>query len=132
MGIGAPDRRAASWLVCRAGGRLCALPLDGVREAMRPLPIDTMAHAPAFVLGLSIIRGTPVPVVDAGLLAGERPVVPGRYVTVEVGGPDAGAGGRNGVGRPNDRRRDPGRACRRCSTTPRMRSYRQSARSTKN
>jgi purine-binding chemotaxis protein CheW len=32
---------------------------------MRPLPVSALAGVPAFVLGLSVIRGSPIPVVDA-------------------------------------------------------------------
>jgi purine-binding chemotaxis protein CheW len=41
---------------------------------------------PAFVLGVSLIRGAPVPVVDAArLLASEPSVPPQRIVTLSVG-----------------------------------------------
>lgn len=53
-------------LVVRSAGHTCALELAHVIEVMRPLPISTVADAPEMVLGLSIIRGTPVPVVDFG------------------------------------------------------------------
>jgi purine-binding chemotaxis protein CheW len=45
-----------------------------------------LADAPRFVLGLSIIRGTPVPVVDIGSLFGERANSPQRMVTLGTGG----------------------------------------------
>jgi purine-binding chemotaxis protein CheW len=76
--------RSASWLVCRVGLRLCALPLDNVIENLRPLPIMPLADAPRFVLGLSIIRGAPVPVVDIGSLFGERATAPQRMVTLRA------------------------------------------------
>jgi len=60
----------AAWLLCRAGGILCALPIEHVVETMRPLPIEPIAGAPPYVLGLSVMRGTPVPVVDLGLIVG--------------------------------------------------------------
>jgi purine-binding chemotaxis protein CheW len=59
-------------LVCRVGGWLCALPIAQVEETMRPLPVEPLAAVPAFVLGLSIIRGVPTPVVDTGALLGAR------------------------------------------------------------
>lgn len=73
-------------MLCRVGARLCALPLDHVVETMRPLPIESLPGAPAFVRGLSMIRGVPVPVVDAGALldAGDPPK-PTRFVSVKAG-----------------------------------------------
>lgn len=62
------DRDAGVSLLCRVGSHLCALPIESVVETMRPLPVSALAGVPAFVLGLSIIRGAPVPVVDARCL----------------------------------------------------------------
>jgi purine-binding chemotaxis protein CheW len=81
----AADSDHKQWLVCRVGPRLCALPLLNVVETMRPLPIEPVAGAPPFVLGLSILRGSPVPVVDVASLLGEQSVRPERFVTVSVG-----------------------------------------------
>jgi purine-binding chemotaxis protein CheW len=54
---------------------------------MRPLPVTPLAGAPAFVQGLSVIRGTPVPVVDLGaLLSGSDPAKPTRFVTLRLDG----------------------------------------------
>jgi purine-binding chemotaxis protein CheW len=58
-------------LLCRVDTRLCALPLTSVLETMRRLPIAPLAGAPAFVLGLSVIRGSPVPVIDLARLLGD-------------------------------------------------------------
>ena len=55
-------------LLCRVKARLCALPIACVAEIMRRLPIDPMPGAPPFVLGLAIIRGAPMPVVDVAQL----------------------------------------------------------------
>jgi purine-binding chemotaxis protein CheW len=57
-------------VVCRVRSWFCSLPLACVEEAMRPLAIEPLAGAPPFVRGLSIIRGAPTPVVDAGTLIG--------------------------------------------------------------
>jgi purine-binding chemotaxis protein CheW len=76
----------ASWLLCRAGTMLCALPVEQVLEIMRVLPLEPFAAAPQYVLGLSIIRGAPVPVVDIGLLIGCAAAQATRLVTVEAGG----------------------------------------------
>lgn len=69
------------------GARACAIPLGYVIETMRPLPIEAVSDVPAFVLGLSLVRGEPVPVVHAGLLTGSaEDLAPiSRFVTVRAG-----------------------------------------------
>lgn len=54
---------------------------------MRPLPVERIAGTPEFVLGLSVIRGKAVPVVDLGLLLGaSRPESAARrFLTLELG-----------------------------------------------
>ena len=79
------DDRSTTLLLCAVSTRVIGLPLEHVGETMRPLPIEPMPGAPAFVSGLSIIRGTPVPVVDAGRLLEEHTARPGRFVTVRTG-----------------------------------------------
>jgi len=79
----AHDRVAS--LVCRVATRICALPLDVVIETMRPLPVEPLAGAPGFIAGLAIIRGEPVPVVDAARLLGAEAGAPRRFVTLRVG-----------------------------------------------
>jgi purine-binding chemotaxis protein CheW len=74
-----------SWLACRAGTRLCAIPLQHVIEILRVLPIETVAGAPRYVRGLCIIRGAAVPVVDTGLLVGDQPTKAERLVTIRSG-----------------------------------------------
>ena len=71
-------------LVCRVLDLSCALPLEAVIETMRPLPVEAVSGMPRFVLGISIIRGGPVVVVDAGLLLGHRASTAGRAVTVRA------------------------------------------------
>jgi purine-binding chemotaxis protein CheW len=62
---------AVTALVFRAGTLLCALPLDEVIETMRPLETRPLAGTPAFVRGISVLRGVPTPVIDvARLLTG--------------------------------------------------------------
>jgi purine-binding chemotaxis protein CheW len=53
---------------------------------MRPLPIERFPGAPAFVLGVSVIRGMSVPVVDLALLLGadEADHAARRYVTLKL------------------------------------------------
>jgi purine-binding chemotaxis protein CheW len=81
-----PEFGRAAFLLCRAGPNFCALPLDHVSEIMRALPIETVAGAPRYLRGLSVIRGTPAPIVDAGLLLGERPSRAERLVAIKVAG----------------------------------------------
>jgi purine-binding chemotaxis protein CheW len=70
--------------VCRAETSWCALPLLDVAEILRPLAVEPVLHAPTFVLGLSVIRGRAVPVVDLGrLLTGEASTIH-RLVSVRV------------------------------------------------
>lgn len=72
-------------LVMRARGRSCALPLAHVVETLRPLPAAPVEGAPAFVRGVSVIRGLPVTVVDLGaLLSGAGGGEPERFVTLRV------------------------------------------------
>jgi chemotaxis signal transduction protein len=53
---------------------------------MRPLALERLAGAPAFLLGVSFIRGAPVPVVDvAGLLGSDATVPAQRIVTLRIG-----------------------------------------------
>ena len=75
----------ASWLVCRAGTHLCAMPLQHVVEVMRMLPIEQLAGAPHYVRGLCIIRGAPAPVVDTALLIGDHATRPERLIAVKAG-----------------------------------------------
>jgi purine-binding chemotaxis protein CheW len=52
---------------------------------MRPLPVQPFDGMPAFVAGLSIIRGAPVPVVDlARLLGNDSSARRTRFVVVKV------------------------------------------------
>jgi purine-binding chemotaxis protein CheW len=73
-------------LVVRAGETNCALRIEDIIEQMRPLPVEPLVGAPPFVLGVALIRGSPLPVVDLRLLLHpKRPVAPaGRFVTLRV------------------------------------------------
>jgi purine-binding chemotaxis protein CheW len=79
------DRQRNFWLLCRAGSARYALPLEHVVEIMRILPIEPIAGAPLYVRGLSIIRGTPTPVVDTALLCSGCTAPAHRLVTVRAG-----------------------------------------------
>ena len=73
------------FLICRIGTSPCALPLAGVVETLRPLPTDALSGAPAFVAGLAIIRGAPVPVISGHyLLAGGTGSI-GRWIVLRAG-----------------------------------------------
>jgi purine-binding chemotaxis protein CheW len=74
-------------LLCRMRSHLCAVPLEHVAETMRPLKVTPLAGAPAFVRGMSVIRGTAIPVVDAGSLLGSvEPASPTRFITLKTDG----------------------------------------------
>lgn len=69
-------------LLCRMGQWMYGLPIDQVRETMRPLPIEPLAGAPPYVRGLAVIRGAPTPVLDAAILLGGEPAGISRFVTL--------------------------------------------------
>jgi purine-binding chemotaxis protein CheW len=74
-------------LIVTTGSCACAIPAYDVVETMRPLPIESIAGMPAFVRGVSVIRGIPIPVLDLGALLqiGDRRDTCGRFVTVKIG-----------------------------------------------
>ncbi|MGH7508793.1 MAG: chemotaxis protein CheW [bacterium] len=74
-------------LIVTAGTCACAIPFYDVVETMRPLPIEPIAGMPAFVQGVSVIRGIPIPVLDLGALLqlSDRGDTCGRFVTVKIG-----------------------------------------------
>lgn len=68
------------------GSRTCAVPVKLISETMRPLPIEPLLGMPPFVLGLSVVRGTPVPVIDAARMLGVADATPpGRFVSMRIG-----------------------------------------------
>lgn len=73
-----------SCLVWRCHGRIGAVPAQHVAEIMRPLPVERLAEAPPFVAGVSIVRGRPTPIIDAGLLISENRGEPTRFVIVKI------------------------------------------------
>jgi len=81
---GATQAAGASWLVCRAGRRLNALPIERIAEVMRVLPLERISGAPPCVRGVSIIRGAAVPVVDIGLIVDGAAGEAKRLVTVKA------------------------------------------------
>lgn len=75
------------FLLFRSHHRLCALPLAQVRETMRALPLEAIPDMPLFLLGLALIRGMAVPVLDLARLlgAGAGAEAGARYVTLQLG-----------------------------------------------
>lgn len=55
-------------LLVRVGAHMCALKLAHVVEVMRPLTVEILTGAPKIVSGLSVIRGSPVPIVSLSTL----------------------------------------------------------------
>ncbi len=79
-----PDARAM--LVFRVRDRLCAIPVAEIDETMRPLPISGVPSPHRFLVGVTRLRGAPVPVVDAGaLMAADGPPRFGRFVVLRIG-----------------------------------------------
>jgi purine-binding chemotaxis protein CheW len=73
-------------LIVRMRAYKVALPIAHVVEQMRPLPVEELRGAPAYVLGTSRVRGAAIAVVDLGrFLVGTPGPAPGRWVTVRVG-----------------------------------------------
>jgi len=80
------EHTAGSAVLCRVGARICAVPTEHVSETMRPLPIEPLAGMPAFVLGVSRIRGVPTPVIDAARMLGAKdPCQHARFVRLTMG-----------------------------------------------
>lgn len=77
------------FLICRVGSSLGAIPVEHVGETMPPLPVRQLADVPPFVLGVSILRGIPTPIVDLNrlLTAPTRApaCAPRRFVSVRAG-----------------------------------------------
>jgi purine-binding chemotaxis protein CheW len=73
------------FLMVRAHGWRCALPLDEVIETLRPLPVSPVAGVPSFVRGVAVVRGEPTPVISlAALMGGTASTEPRRFVVLRV------------------------------------------------
>lgn len=70
-------------LMFRAGAQLCALGLEYVVEVMRPLPVRRLEGTDAFLCGVSVVRGIPVPVISVATLLGGDGGYASRFVTVK-------------------------------------------------
>lgn len=77
--------RGQEWLLCRAGSALLGLPLSQIAEVMRPLPIERISGAPAFVRGVCVVRGAPVAVIHGGQLVTGADTPVERLVTLRIG-----------------------------------------------
>jgi purine-binding chemotaxis protein CheW len=82
--LSAPADAGITSLVFRAGSLLCALRLDEVIETMRPLETRPLAGTPAFVSGISVLRGVPTPVIDVARLLGGVATEFDRYIAVRT------------------------------------------------
>jgi purine-binding chemotaxis protein CheW len=76
---------AVRLLIMQLGVLRCALRIEHVVETLRPLPILPVAHPAPSVLGLSVIRGEPLPVIDLAKLLGCGGNEPGRFVVIRSG-----------------------------------------------
>lgn len=56
------------------GGRAYAIPLRLVEEVLPIVPADPVPGGPAWLLGMSMLRGRLVPLLDAGVRLGGSPV----------------------------------------------------------
>ncbi|MES2070210.1 MAG: chemotaxis protein CheW [Pseudomonadota bacterium] len=93
--MGRVESTTAAFLVCRDDRRLSAFALVDVAETMRPLPVQTLQGMPPFLLGVCLIRGLMLPVVDLGRLIGDGASshasshtsarAPTRFVTLKLG-----------------------------------------------
>lgn len=72
-------------LVFSVGTQRYALPLADVVEVMRALPLTVPTRLPDGVLGTSLIRGRPTPVVDASQLLSNAPTTGTRWILMRVG-----------------------------------------------
>lgn len=74
-------------VLTRVSQGFCAFSVADVVEIMRPGPVQPVPEAPDWVLGLAVIRGGPVPVVDLGrFLAASKPRPAGRWLTLRIAG----------------------------------------------
>lgn len=71
-------------LVFGVGELLCALALCDVVETIRPLPVQPLAGTADVLLGVSVIRGLAVPVIDTARLLGAAAERPCRFVTTRT------------------------------------------------
>ena len=56
------------------GGRACAIPLSLVDEVLPIVPADPVPGGPPWMLGMTMLRGRLVPLIDGGVRLGGSPV----------------------------------------------------------
>ena len=78
--LSSSSERASRAVVVRTGAYIGAIPLEDVIEIVRPLRVQRVPGAPAYVRGVAVVRGVPVPVVDLAVLLGEPPSHDARWV----------------------------------------------------
>lgn len=74
-----------NFLMVEIGSQRCGLTIESVAEVMRPLPVQRLEQAPPSVIGISLIRGQGVPVIDLSKLLQNEPGPVNRFVAVRIG-----------------------------------------------
>lgn len=82
------ENRSEPFLIVQTGALRCALPLSQVREIMRPLPVRAVPGLAPAVLGVSVIRGTGLPVLSLGRLLRQNDLTESRFVVLRTPGRD--------------------------------------------
>ena len=72
-------------LLVRCAGSSFGLPVASILEIMRPLPVEAVPGAPAFLAGLAIIRGAATPVASMRAMLGAEPAPASRFVLLRTG-----------------------------------------------
>ena len=80
-----PSAVRVSSLIVTSSSKAYAIPIAHVVETMRPLPVEPVAGMPSFLLGVSVIRGAPVPVVDLEVVVGVGRSEVSRFVLLSLG-----------------------------------------------
>lgn len=82
----AAEEQPLQWLVITSGGDALGIPVEQVREVVRPGGLSPVPGAPVIQAGIVNVRGTIVTVFDlAALRTGARAVAPGSIVLLEHG-----------------------------------------------
>ena len=70
------------------GGEEYVLPVDDVREVLKSRELTVVPNSPPYILGLTSIRGTVLPVIDLGKRLGLPPAVRGEKTRIIIISPD--------------------------------------------
>jgi purine-binding chemotaxis protein CheW len=80
------DDHRPQWLVVASAGGLWGIPVDQVREVVRPVGLRPVPGSPTIQAGIVNVRGAIVTVLDLqALRTGERAVTPGSIVLLQHG-----------------------------------------------